>query len=224
MKSTTLVLLTLLALVFAGPVACKKKQNSLENKLHGAWIIDEDATLAQLPEAERQMAAFSVRMVKIAMVFQPEGKMELHASMMGQAQESDATYKVLREEGDVLIIQMTRTPDEEEGDVDPQELQADMRVTFLEGDRVSITPENEGEESAEQLAKSTLVLRRTTPEELEKSMKAPQEMPSLEELGLDPSMLGGDPDEDLDDADNDANEDGLGDDDAADADDAAEDE
>lgn len=221
MKSSTLVLLTLLAFVFAGPVGCKKKPN-LESKIHGAWIIDEDATIAQLPEDEQKMAALSVRMVKIGMVFNEQREIDLHASMMGQSQKSGATYELLSSDGDTLVLNMK--PEQDENDVDddgPRE--AKMNVRFIDDDHIAIGPAPEEGQSEEDVAKSTLILRRTTPEELQAAMETPQEMPSLEDLGIDPSMLGDGPD-DLDDVDVDGDADANSDDADAGSDDADTDE
>lgn len=177
MKRSILVLLSLLALVFAGPVACKKKANA-EARLHGAWIIDADATINQLPEDQQAMAGAFIRMMKIGMVFNEEGKLEMSVSMMGEQETQTGTYKVISVEGDVFTVEMTR--DAEEGA--EQEESSSMYVTFLSDSQIRFAPVPEEGETEEDLARDTLILKRITEESLKNEMSAPTEQPSLEEI------------------------------------------
>ena len=177
MKRSILVLLSLLALVFAGPVACKKKANP-EARLHGAWIIDADATINQLPEDQQAMAGAFIRMMKIGMVFNEEGKLEMSVSMMGEQETQTGTYKVISVEGDVFTVEMTR--DAEEGA--EQEESSSMYVTFLSDSQIRFAPVPEEGETEEDLARDTLILKRITEESLKNEMSAPTEQPSLEEI------------------------------------------
>lgn len=195
MKRSILVLLSLLALVLAGPVACKKKEK-VDDRLNGAWIIDADATIAQLPEDQQAMAGAFIRMMKIGMVFGADGALEMSVSMMGEQETQAGTFKVLGIEGDVFTLEMTRAA--EEGAEAEAEESSKMHVTFITPDQIRFAPVPEEGETAEDLQRDTLILKRTTPEDLKAEMDAPTEQPSLEQLfggQIDLEALQGEADE-----------------------------
>src|SRR5690625_2209971 len=84
--SSILLLLAALAFVFTGPVGCKskaqKQQEKQEQRLQGAWIIDHDATIAQLPEDQQQMAGAFMKMMKIGIIFKEDDTLLMRVSMM----------------------------------------------------------------------------------------------------------------------------------------------
>lgn len=178
MKRSILVLLSLLALVLAGPVACKKKAKA-DERLNGAWIIDADATIAQLPEDQQAVAGAFIRLMKIGMIFDGEGKLEMSVSMMGEQETQDGTYKIISIEDDVFTVEMTRAA--EEG-AEGEEESSQMIVTFVTPDQIRFAPVPEEGDTPESLQRDTLYLKRTTPEALKAEMDAPTEQPSLEQL------------------------------------------
>lgn len=195
--SSIVVLLSMLALVLAGPTACKSKakqeqerQAQQEQRLHGVWFLDADATVAQMPEDQQAMAGAFIQMMKIGMVFNDDDTMEMHVSMMGQKDFQEGGYEVLEVGEDQLTIQLTRDEVvDEEGNVIEEE-PAKMIATFLEEDKISFKPvAGEGQDQAE-LDEETLILKRITKEELDAELESSAQ-PSLEDLGLDPSQLEG---------------------------------
>lgn len=197
MKPSSLVLLlSMLALVLAGPTACKKKEAKQEQRLHGAWFLDADATVAQMPEEQQQMAGAFIQMMKIGIVFNEDETLEMHVSMMGQKDFQEGAYKVLEVGEDNMTIELTRDEAvDEEGNVVEDE-PSQMIVTFLDEDRISFKPVAEEGQTQEEADDETLILKRITKEELEKELEG-AEQPSLEDLGLDMDDLVA-PDQELD--------------------------
>lgn len=205
-RSSIVVLLSLLAFVFAGPTACKTKaqkeqerQAAQEERIHGVWFLDSDATIAQMPEDQQAMAGMFIQMMKIGMVFNEDNTMEMHVSMMGQKDFQEGGFEVLEVGEDQLTIQLTRDEVlDEDGNVIEEE-PAKMIATFIEDDKISFKPvAGEGQDQAE-LDDETLILKRITKEELQEELSSSAQ-PSLEDLGLDMDALVPS-DEDAEDAD-----------------------
>lgn len=190
--SSLLLILSMLALVLAGPTACKKNQEKQqEQRLLGAWIIDNDATVAQMPEDQQQMAGAFIKMMKIGLIFNDDETVLMRVSMMGQNDEQEATYKILEADEDSLTIELDREEvvNEEGETVDGEP--SKMTVTFLDDDRISFKPVAEDGETQEEVDAETIILKRTTEEDLEADLEDSAGQPSLEDLGIDPSELGG---------------------------------
>lgn len=194
-RSSIVVLLSLLAFVFAGPTACKTKaqkeqerQAAQEERIHGVWFLDSDATIAQMPEDQQAMAGMFIQMMKIGMVFNEDNTMEMHVSMMGQKDFQEGGFEVLEVGEDQLTIQLTRDEVlDEDGNVIEEE-PAKMIATFIEDDQISFKPvAGEGQDQAE-LDDETLILKRITKEELQEELSSSAQ-PSLEDLGLDMDEL-----------------------------------
>lgn len=207
MKPSSIVLLiSMLAFVLAGPTACKSKakkeqeiQAQQEQRLHGVWLLDADATVAQMPEDQQQMAGAFIQMMKIGMIFKDDETLEMHVSMMGQKDFQDGAFKVLEYGEDQMTIELSREEAlDEEGNVIEDE-PSKMIVNFLEGDRISFKPVAIEGQTQEEADEETLILKRVTKEELDQELEGGAE-PSLEDLGLDLEELVG-ADEDAEDAD-----------------------
>ena len=189
--SSLLLILSMLALVLAGPTACKKNQEKQqEQRLLGAWVIDNDATVAQMPEDQQQMAGAFIKMMKIGLIFNDDETLLMRVSMMGQKDEQEATYKILDADEDTLTIELDREETvNEEGEVVEGE-PSKMVVTFLSDDSISFKSVAEEGETQEEVDAETIILKRTTEEDLEADLEDSGQ-PSLEDLGIDPSELGG---------------------------------
>lgn len=220
-RSSILLLLSMLAFVFAGPTACKskaqKQQEKQEQRLQGAWIIDHDATIAQLPEDQQQMAGAFMKMMKIGIVFNEDETLLMRVSMMGQKDEQEGSYKILEVDENTITLELSRGEVVNEEGEAVEEEPSKMIVTFLEDNRISFKPvAEEGEDQAD-MDEETLILRRISIDELDTELDSDSGQPSLEDFGLDPSQLEGQPQLDADDLDADADAEG-GDADAEDAD------
>lgn len=188
MKAKILVLFTLLAFVMVGSTGCKKKAQE-DARVHGAWLIDADATIEQLSEEEREMAAAFIRLVKIGLVFEEDKSLLIATSMMGTRDEAKGTFEVLEVNEDDHIIQVTRAADPENG---IEEDVSQIRVTFVSENQMRFRPVAQEGETEADMDRETLILKRVTAEELKAALDAPMEQPSLEQLfggGLPPEAL-----------------------------------
>lgn len=176
MKRQILVLLTLLALVFAGPVACKKAEVKAKDRLVGAWLIDADATLAELPEEEQAMAGMFIKMMQIGMEFTKDGALTMRVSMMGQKDEQTGTFEVVKVEGDTVTLRVTQPANAETGEAGDT---AEMLAIFRGDDQIRFMPVAE---EGEDVSRESIVLKRVTKEEIDKAMTAAPATPDLEQL------------------------------------------
>ena len=182
--------LSLFALLLAGPIACKKAQPDQQphaqdqeavqveaadatggsaasvEKLHGAWLIDHEATIAQLPEDQQQMAGAFMKMMKIGIIFKADETVVMRVSMMEQKDEQEGSYKVLDAIGNSLIVELSRGEVINEDGELVQEESSQMIVTFLNNDEISFKPIAEEGESQAELDEETLILKRVSEDEL----------------------------------------------------------
>lgn len=201
--SSILLLLAALAFVFTGPVGCKskaqKQQEKQEQRLQGAWIIDHDATIAQLPEDQQQMAGAFMKMMKIGIIFKEDDTLLMRVSMMGQKDEQEGTYKILETTENTITLELARGEVVNEEGETVEEEPSKMIVTFLDNDRISFKPvAEEGEDQAD-MDEETLILKRISLEDLEKELDGGSEGFAPEDFGFDPEALGGGQEVDLDD-------------------------
>jgi hypothetical protein len=75
--------------------------------LLGSWVMDGQATVAAMPEAEREMAGAFIGMMNITMTFNPDNTAVMSMSMMGESETQEGRYEVLGAEGSTLNIRMT---------------------------------------------------------------------------------------------------------------------
>lgn len=189
MKRNLLLLLTMVLLVVAGPIACKKggglgAQQAHQKQIIGHWIIDADETLALLPAEERDMAAMFINMMRMGMVFGEDGTLEMKVSVMGQEETQRSNYSVLAATATEVRFKIQQVL--EEGEEAPAE-EITMVATFQEGDRVAIGPIEDGADAATAVPNpsETIVLRRLSAEEFTAAMSAPAAAPDLGQmLGL----------------------------------------
>lgn len=201
--SSILLLLAALAFVFTGPVGCKskaqKQQEKQEQRLQGAWIIDHDATIAQLPEDQQQMAGAFMKMMKIGIIFKEDDTLLMRVSMMGQKDEQEGTYKILETTENTITLELARGEVVNEEGETVEEEPSKMIVTFLDNDRISFKPvAEEGEDQAD-MDEETLILKRISLEDLEKELDGGSEGFAPEDFGFDPEALGGGQEVELDD-------------------------
>lgn len=139
-----------------------------------------------------------MRMMKLGIIFNKDETLTMRFSMMGQQDEQEGRYKILESSENSLTIELSREEiTDEEGEVIEEE-PSKMILTFLDDDRISFKPAAEEGDDQEELDEETIVLKRVTLEELDQQLEG-GEQPSLEQLGLDPSLLDGA--QDLDDLD-----------------------
>lgn len=181
MKRNLLVLLTMVLFVFAGPVACKKSAAKLaaegQEKITGSWILDADATIAGMPEEERQMAQLFINMMRLGMVFGEDGTLEMHVSMMGQSESQTGNFKVLSADATSVRFEVSRPAIEGESEAEVQQ----MIARFEEGGKIAVTPITT-EDPEGTSATDRIVLRKLSPEEFKTAMEAPSEPADLQQL------------------------------------------
>lgn len=185
MKRSLLLLLTLFAFVLAGPVACKAKKQA--NPMEGSWIIDTDATIEQIDEDQREMAAVFIRMVKIGLTFDPAGEMVITTAMLGSQEEASGTYEVVSADGDDYVVEVTRAADPE---AEVEAMTSQVRITFRGDDQILFRPVPQEGETEEDMERETLILKRVTAEQLAEELSAPTEQPSMEQLFGDIDVQG----------------------------------
>lgn len=145
MSKNILVVFAALALLLAGPIACKKGGqggDDASNNIVGTWSVDVDETVSALSEEEREQArAMMAMMGGLTMTFTDEGTVTMS---MGDSDQS-ASYEVTSSEDDTLQVTMTT----DGGDA------TNVVVTFISEDQLRIEPaEGEGNSS------ETMVLNR----------------------------------------------------------------
>lgn len=142
MSKNILVVFAALALLLAGPIACKKGGDAADN-IVGTWSVDVDSMLEEVPEEEREMARAMMQMMgDLTMTFGDDDSLTI---AMGEGESQSGSYEVTSSEGDTLSMTLTSN----EGEA------SDVTVTFVSEDQVRIEPVDE-----EASGPQTMVLNR----------------------------------------------------------------
>lgn len=161
---------------------------ALAEKLRDTWLIDHDATIAQLPADQQQMASAFMKMMTLGIAFREDNILLMRVAMMEQNDEQEGNYKIVTTQSNSLVIELSREDTVDENGEIVHEEASTMVVTFLNDDKISFKPLAEGDESQAELDEEALVLRRVSQEEFDAAF-ASNAGPTLEELGIDPSDL-----------------------------------
>lgn len=143
MSKNILVVFAALALLLAGPIACKKGGGDAADNIVGTWTVDVDSMLEEVPEEEREMARAMMQMMgDLTMTFGDDDSLTI---AMGEGESQSGSYEVTSSEGDTLSMTLTSN----EGEA------SDVTVTFVSEDQVRIEPVDE-----EASGPQTMVLNR----------------------------------------------------------------
>lgn len=148
-----------------------------EHLLYGAWLLQNEATLAQLPKDQQAAAATWIEHTQLGMIFSPDYRLEMHLAILGDNEYTEGRYQVLEAEPDRLALQMITDGEAEDGEI--------VIAVFLDKERMLLSPvvaENEQNPSARA---EPLILKRSTKKELYKAVNQNQGMPTLKSLGLE---------------------------------------
>lgn len=146
-----------------------------EQKLHGAWLLMNDATLAQLPKQQQESAAAWIQNTKLGIVFGPDGSLEMHLAILGDTEYSEGSYTILEKEADRIALTM-RTDNDADHDI--------MIAAFLDEERMLLTPA--ATKNADPNSRpEPLILRRVTKREMYRNLNENKDLPTLKSLGLD---------------------------------------
>lgn len=187
MKRNLLLALAMVLLALAGPVACKKKDNAAavaeqaQAQLIGSWIIDSEATIANMPAEEREMAQMFINMMRLGMVFSDAGTLDMHVSMLGTKETQSSKYQFVSATAEEVRFNVTpNDPNPETGETETMLMVARFQGT----DRVAITPASEEDPNGTSNS-DTIVLRRVAAADFETEMNAGGNGAGLEQiLGL----------------------------------------
>lgn len=151
-------------------------QHNSEQLLYGAWLLQNDATLAQLPKAQQPAAAAWIDNTRLGMIFSPDHRLEMHLAILGDNQYSEGKYRVLEAEPDRLALQMI-TDQDDTPDI--------MIAVFLDEERMLLSPvQNDAQDNKNSRAEP-LILQRTTKKDLYNAVNQNHGLPTLRSLGLD---------------------------------------
>lgn len=146
-----------------------------EQKLYGAWILMNEATLAQLPKEQQESAAAWIQNTQLGMIFGPDGHLEMHLAILGDTEYNEGSYTILEKEADRVALKML-TDNDAQGDI--------MIAVFLDEERMLLTPAAKTGH-ADEPRPEPLVLRRSTKKELYKTLNENHGLPTLKSLGLE---------------------------------------
>lgn len=148
----------------------------------GAWLIDNAATIEQMPDAQRGTAGEFIKMVQIGMIFNQDQTLEMHVSMMGEREFQEGSYTILEAEADRLAIALTRdTPVDAQGNPIDEE-PSRMIVAFLDNNHMLLKPVADEGESQDTVDEQSMILKRTTKTKMYRVLNEAGEQPTLEEL------------------------------------------
>ena len=101
------------------------------DSLMGTWDADMQATLAGLPENERQMAMVVLGSAQMQLTFSADGTMNMSMTMMGEEKSEGGTFSVVSTEANVVTLSTTT---ETEGEATTET----MTATFSDANTVAL--------------------------------------------------------------------------------------
>lgn len=110
--------------------ACATKTS--EQLLHGVWVIDQEATMAQVVPGEERVLDERFETLKLVLEFNPDGTFRGQMELSGDLEDQAGTYTVTQVEEDSVVFDMAQ----------PGDRTYEIHVTFLNKDLIRYSPGN----------------------------------------------------------------------------------
>lgn len=130
------VFIALVVLVSVGAVGCKKAERTASQRLVGTWLLDVDASMAEIPEEKHAVAEPYLRMLQLGMEFSEQGALIMRTAMQGKITERSGRYAMKSGVPDGGLFNFTLVADTETSASAEDE---DVQVTFRSDDQLVLT-------------------------------------------------------------------------------------